>query len=260
MGELIVNNSDKIILDEEFDDTYDVPPDIMDATHVMLKKSIFIPPYLFSIGNITTLLIFDCNIRYLSKDIYRLQNLKIFILTGTKVEKLPETICYLSSSLESLIVHRNKLKLLPSRIGLLSNLKKLWCQDNNILELKIELCDLTNLESFMFDKHLIRNIPLLVQKWIQKIENAEKRKKFLKIVASQKIRHNANPVITSHITPIFSRNISLYASWSIIDDLRYKLSKEFDEHNPDFKTKLKNNVIELFKKEHIFFQKESKKH
>lgn len=81
----------------------------------------------------------------------RLRRLKLFILTHTEIEEVPEEICSLPE-LTGLVLAKNRISRVPERIGDLTKLKNLSLYYNRITELPDSLFDL-NLERFNVSKN-----------------------------------------------------------------------------------------------------------
>jgi len=58
-------------------------------------------------------------------------------------------------------LYGNNLSVLPSEIGLLTELKKLYLSDNNLSVLPQELCDLSNLNYFYVHKNPLSDYSIL---------------------------------------------------------------------------------------------------
>jgi|GEM_PF-2649697 len=123
--------------------------------YVLLKE---LPQEVFSLTQLTQLIIENCAIERIPKEISSLKKLEVLSLSGNKIETIPQHLAALPN-LKALDLSRNKINDLPTSVGDLTYLESLEIQENKIDFIPPEIRRLKKLSHFRIEDNPILNIP-----------------------------------------------------------------------------------------------------
>lgn len=116
-----------------------------------------------NIDSTKTLILRDCNLRVIPKEIFKLENLEYLDLSINLIKNIPDDISKLHN-LRDLSICYNLLDNVNPSISKLENLEKLWFLDNRIKVIPNELCDLKSLVEINITGNPIKNLPTCIPK------------------------------------------------------------------------------------------------